>query len=290
MSAIVVDHLTKRFGQKVAVDRLSVDVARGETVVLWGANGAGKTTVMRCILGLIPYEGAIRVCDLDAQRDGKAVRRLIGYVPQELGLAGDPTVEELLLFYARLRRVQISRAMYGLEHWQLDRVKQQPVRTLSGGMKQKLALAIALVSDPPVLLLDEPTSNLDVKTRGELSALVERLKREGKTLLLCSHRVSEVVKLADRVIVLEEGRRVEEGALEDVRNALMRDVLIGIVVPAAQRQKAASVLQQHGFSVQVNGVQLWVSLGRERKIEPLQCLLDADISVLDFEVESNHGR
>ncbi|MBI4597643.1 MAG: ABC transporter ATP-binding protein [Candidatus Omnitrophica bacterium] len=255
-AAIRVERLTKRFGAQPAVDQLSFEVARGETVVLWGANGAGKTTVLRCVLGVLPFEGSIRVFGHDAAREGKAVRWMLGYVPQELGLPGDATVWEAAMLYAQLRRVPASRATDVLHAWQLGGAARQLVRTLSGGMKQKLAVAIALLSDPPILLLDEPTSHLDVRSRGEFTALLKRLQGEGKTLVLCSHRMSEAMKLADRVIVLERGRAVRCGTPEEVRGAINREALLGIMVPPEQHAAAVDALKRQGLDVHVLDIEI----------------------------------
>ena len=277
--------VVKRFGEKIAIDHVTFHVKAGETVVLWGPNGAGKTTLLRCVLGIIPFEGAVTVLDCDAHREGKAARRLIGYVPQELGLHGEQTVLETAIFYARLRRVPTARAVSLLDAWQLTEAAHALVRTLSGGMKQKLALVIALLADPPVMLLDEPTSNLDVRARRELSAVLEQLKAAGKTMLLCSHRTSEVSKLADRVIILEQGRKIEEGTPEQVRSHLSERLILGLTLAPSQKAQAAALLERHGFTVHLNGTQVWVDVIAGRKVEPLQLLADAKIPVLDFEVE-----
>ena len=283
--AITARHVSKRFGAFTAVDGMSFDVQAGETMVLWGANGAGKTTVLRCILGVIPFDGAITILGHEVPRDGKAARRLLGYVPQELGLYGEQSVMELVAFYARLRRLPTERAMALLESWDLARCARQPVRTLSGGMKQKLALVIALLSDPPVLLLDEPASSLDVRARQELYALLERLKQAGKTMLLCSHRAGEVLKLADTVMVLERGRLLHAGTPEAVRRFVDREVMLALTVPSTQKAQAAALLTQHGFAVHLNNTQVWVSVDGARKAQPLQVLAEAGIPVLDFDVE-----
>jgi ABC-type multidrug transport system ATPase subunit len=283
--ALVVRDLVKRFGEKTAIDHVTFHVKAGETVVLWGPNGAGKTTLLRCILGLIQFEGAITVLGCDALREGKAARGLIGFVPQELGLHGEQTVEEAVTFYARLRRVPPARALSLLDAWQLAEASRNLVRTLSGGMKQKLALVIALLADSPVMLLDEPTSNLDIWARRELSAVLEQLKTAGRTILFCSHRTSEISKLADRVIVLEQGRKIAEGTPEAMRRHLSERLILSLALSPSHKAQAASLLEHHGFTVQLNGTHVWVDVIAGRKAEPLQLLAEAKIPVLDFEIE-----
>jgi ABC-type multidrug transport system ATPase subunit len=152
-------------------------------------------------------------------------------------------------------------------------------------MKQKLALVIALLADPPVLLLDEPTSNLDVRSRRELGAVLEQLKASGRTILMCSHRTSEVSKLADRVIVLEQGRKLAEGTPDETRGHLSGRLIVSLTLPLAHKAQAALLLERHGFAVQLNGAHLWVEVLAGRKVEPLQRLVEAQIPVLDFEIE-----
>lgn len=209
---IHVQDLRKRFGSLAAVDGVTFSIPRGETVVLWGDNGAGKTTVLRCLLGVVPCEGHVQVDGRLVREEGTAVRRQMGYVPQDVRFHPHETVWEVIWFYAQLRDVPASQARERLEEWSLNQAVSQRVGTLSGGMRQRLALAIALLSDPPVMLLDEPTSSLDLKTKREFNARLEQLKRAGKTLLLCSHQTGEVWRLADRVLVLSRGRLIAQGS------------------------------------------------------------------------------
>lgn len=212
MPLIHVQDLRKRFGSLAAVDGVTFSIPRGETVVLWGDNGAGKTTVLRCVLGLLPFEGVIRVAGEDVRRRGKDVRRRIGYVPQDVRFHAHETVWETIRFYAQLRAVPMRSAEARLREWGLQDALAQRVGTLSGGMRQRLALAIALLSDPSVLLLDEPASSLDVKTKRDLNVHLEQLKANGKTLVLCSHQTADVWRLADRVLVLSHGRLIAQGS------------------------------------------------------------------------------
>jgi ABC-type multidrug transport system ATPase subunit len=270
---------------------LSFEVRLGECVALWGPNGAGKTTLLKCLLGLIPFEGTAQVQGFRCGPRYKAARRLLGYVPQEIRLHPDQTVREAVDFYRRLRAASRERAAELLAEWQLRDVEEQPVRALSGGMKQKLALVIALLSDPPVLLLDEPTSNLDLRTRQELGALLERLKKAGKTLLFCSHRASEVWRLADRVLLLERGRKVAEGMPEKLRQQLVKPAVLCLTVPPERNAEAACVLEAAGFRVCPHNAQVRVDVPAGRKLEPIELLNRAGVPVVDFDLESDeHDR
>ena len=282
---IQVQKLTKRFKKVVALSAVDLEVKKGDVVALWGPNGAGKTTLLRCLLGIIPFDGSIRVLDKDVTKMGKEVRRHIGYVPQEIRLHPDQTVLETVIFYARLRNVSCKRPIELIAEWGLEPSKDQPVRNLSGGMKQKLALIIALLSDPPILFLDEPTSNLDARTRYEFDTAVEKLKSMNKTLMFCSHRFSEVRKIADRVVVLEAGVKKAEGKPESVKEFLSDKTLLRIWVGGVECVRAAECLAQHGMEVKKNGSQIWVRVPSDQKAEPIRLLLEQSIPVVDFEVE-----
>ena len=206
-----VENLSKRFGQTLALNDISFEINTGEAVALWGANGAGKTTALRCLLGVIPYEGTVRLGEYHSTWQGKAVRRLLGFVPQEINFHDDLSVLETLHFYARLKKtaVDTDHTAAFLARLGLDTHLKKQVGDLSGGMKQRLALAIALLADPPILVLDEPTANLDVKAREEFLTLLLSLKEAGKTLIFSSHRPDEVTTLADPRVGL--GKRAARG-------------------------------------------------------------------------------
>jgi nitrous oxidase accessory protein len=285
--AVAVSGLTKRFGSVLAVADLNFEVRFGECVALWGANGAGKTTILKCLLGFVPFEGTARVQGILCGPRSKTVRRLLGYVPQEIRLHLDQTVREAVDFYRQLRNVSLQRAAELLTEWQLRDAEELPVRALSGGMKQKLALVIALLADPPVMLLDEPTSNLDPWTRQELAALLERLKKAGKTLLFCSHRAGEVWRLADRVVILERGRKVAEGMPEKLRHQLVKPAVLCLTVPPERGAEAASILATAGFHVSSQNADVRVDVPAGRKLEPIELLSRAGVPVVDFDLESD---
>jgi nitrous oxidase accessory protein len=205
---IAARNLTKRYGQTEALHAVSFAAVPGEILALWGANGAGKTTLLKAILGLIRFEGEIAVNGHDAQKSGKAARRGIGYVPQE-AVFYDWGVMATVHFYARLKKAPPERIPFLLRRLGLEPHAHKAVAALSGGLKQRLALAIALLSDPPLLLLDEPTASLDTATQQDYLTLLSDLRAEGKTILFASHRLEEVEALADRALLLENGRLVD---------------------------------------------------------------------------------
>jgi ABC-type multidrug transport system ATPase subunit len=203
---IDVTELSVRFGATTAVDGVSFKVAAGSTLALWGANGAGKSTVIRAILGLQDFTGTIRVGGHDVRRKGRCARELIGYVPQQLALYDDLRALDFLRFVAGLRRAPSDQPEALLHRVALAEHGRKPVAALSGGMKQRLALAAALLGDPPVLILDEPTASLDAEARAHLIQLLGELRRAGKTMMITSHRSEEVAALADDILVMVAGR------------------------------------------------------------------------------------
>ena len=285
---IEVQDLTKRFGALTAVDNISFDIEAGESVALWGKNGAGKTTALRCLLGVIPYEGTVRLGGFDTARQGKAARRMLGFVPQEISFHDSLTVEETLYFYSRLKKTttDAEHAIGLLERLGLVGHVQKKVGDLSGGMKQRLALVIALMADPPVLILDEPTANLDVKAREGFLALLLELKQEGKTLIFSSHRLEEVTALADRVLVIESGELIA-----DCNPVELGDYNEGLTMLKLRFgndewiQPALETLTGHGYSVDKNGTGIWVQVVPLEKAKPISLLVSAGIPVDDFQID-----
>jgi len=282
-SAMVrVEGLTCRFGPLKALGGVSLEVHAGESVALWGANGAGKTTLLRCLLGLLPFEGRVEAAGADVPRHGRQARSQIGFVPQEPGFYDDLTVRETLELFARLKRrapepdTAAQLALTG----HLDK----RVKALSGGLKQRLALAVALIGDPPLLLLDEPGANLDAAARDELVERLQGLKERGKTLVFASHRLDEVLALADRVVVLEQSRGRVLTASELV-TACADTVRLHLAFSAEEVRLARDVLETHGILVRTAaGQRLVVETPRRDQTRPLALLHQEGVRVLDFRV------
>lgn len=283
---IEVRNLTKRFGRFTAVDNLSFSVREGQAVALWGANGAGKTTAVRCLLNLFPYEGEITVNGLDARRQSKEVRRLVGFVPQELSFHDDMTVAETLVFYARLRKLPGGYDFTPLlEQLRLTTHIRHRVGELSGGLKQRLALAVALLSDPPILILDEPTASLDIRSREEFLILLRSLKQAGKTMVFSSHHLEEITALADRVLLLEDGRLVVDAPPDQLERQLNWETTLHLYLPEAGIDPALQTLEGLGMPVSRNGrgVRVHVTPGAKGKV--LRALHEAGVEVDDFSIE-----
>lgn len=281
---IRIANVTKCFGRSTAVDSVSISIAPGESVALWGGNGAGKTTIIRCVLGLFQFQGQISVGGFDVRRQGKLARSLIGYVPQELGFYDDLGVSAAIAFFASLKGVHIFNAESVLASVGLAGQGSKRVRELSGGMKQRLALAVALLGNPPILVLDEVTASLDACGREEFVALLSRLSHSGRSMLFASHRLDEVTTLASRVIVLEKGSVIDEQVASRFMPDQKRGTTLHLHVRAAMREQAMTLLRTHGFSPRLNGVGLLVSVPSAHKVEPFRILSEGQIQIDDFEM------
>lgn len=289
---ITIENVSKRFGRNKALAGVNLNIAAGESVALWGANGAGKTTLLRCVLGLLRFEGRISIGGHDVARSGKCARMLVGYVPQELGFYDDLRVAEAVVFFAKLKRLSVESINSVLSGVGLVGHERKRIRELSGGMKQRLALAIAMLGDPPVLVLDEVTASLDACGRGEFVALLRQLAGAGRTFLFASHRIEEVTTLAQRVIVLEQGRIASECDASSFMNMLGVGTVLHLTMPPHTRDDAMTVLKAGGFDPRYNGVGLFVPVPTDQKAAPFRLLAEARIAVSNFEILSGqdaHG-
>ena len=215
---IEIEGLTKRFGTFTAVDSVSFNVGRGEVVGFLGPNGAGKSTTMRMLAGfMIPTEGTARIQGHDVQTDGVAARRALGFLPEGAPTYGEMSVTGFLRFCARIRGYRGSdlhdRVVYAIGLTRLESVRLQPVETLSKGFKRRVGLAQALLHDPPVLVLDEPTDGLDPNQKHEVRELIKQMRPE-KAIIISTHILEEVDAVCTRAIVIAAGKVVVDATPE----------------------------------------------------------------------------
>ncbi|MGO9558571.1 MAG: ABC transporter ATP-binding protein [Acidimicrobiales bacterium] len=209
--------LTKRFGEFTAVDAVDFSIRKGEVFGFLGPNGAGKTSTMRMVSCLSPVtEGTLLVLGMDPNNDGARIRRRLGLVPQDDTLDLELTVRDNLYLYGRYfdidKREVRARVENLLEFAQLVEKGDEPVDNLSGGMKRRLTIARALISDPELVILDEPTTGLDPQARHLLWDRLYRLKQQGVTLVITTHYMDEAEQLCDRLVVMDKGRIVAAGS------------------------------------------------------------------------------
>ncbi len=209
--------LTKRFGDFVAVDAIDFDIVKGEAFGFLGPNGAGKTSTMKMITTVSPItDGKLTVLGFDPTTEGRSIRQRIGVVPQEDNLDLELTVYENLYVYGRyhdMNRADIRRRIGELlEFAQLTDRAKSTVEPLSGGMKRRLTIARALINDPQLVILDEPTTGLDPQARHALWDRLYRLKQQGATLIITTHYMDEAEQLCDRLVVMDKGVIAAEGS------------------------------------------------------------------------------
>jgi ABC-2 type transport system ATP-binding protein len=231
---VQVEGLTKYYGSRCALDRVSFRVDHGEIVGLLGLNGSGKTTLLRILAGhLLPTSGTVTVQGRDLYQDPFRLKRSIGFLPETPPLYGDMTVASYLLFVARLKGLTRKEARLRLEEVEaevdLAHVRDEIIDQLSFGYRQRVGIAQALIHDPEVLLLDEPAAGLDPVQIVEMRELIQGL-RGSRTVLLSSHILSEIRQICDRILVIQEGRIVAEGPEEELARKLRPGMRVRIQV------------------------------------------------------------
>ncbi|MER7015813.1 ABC transporter ATP-binding protein [Saccharopolyspora sp. NPDC000359] len=285
--AVLARDVRRRFGAVEAVRGIDLDVPHGEVTALVGPNGAGKTTLLLMLATLLaPDSGELRVAGLDPVADPLAVRRELGWMPDAFGVYDQLTTREYLAFFADAHRMPRAdakaRVAELLELVHLAEFAPQPVHVLSRGQKQRLALARALVHRPSVLLLDEPASGLDPRSRVELRDLLRAQAAEGAAVLVSSHILSELSEIADRVVFVDGGRTVGQHRVDELdHRTAWRVRSVGGDLPATLEQRGiAHVAHSAGVDVQVES---------ERAAAELLAQLIADgVRVCEFAPLGNH--
>lgn len=248
--------LTKRYGDVVAVDGIDFDVVPGESFGLLGPNGAGKSTAMRMIGGTLERSGGeLSVVGMDPERRGPQVRAHLGVVPQQDNLDEELRVGDNIIVYGRYFGLPHSylrpRARELVEFAQLTEKIDAKVSELSGGMKRRLTIARALINEPRVLLLDEPTTGLDPQARHVLWDRLFQLKEEGVTLLVTTHFMDEAEQLCDRLIVMDKGRIVAEGSPRDLIATYASREVLELRLGASRSAEAVGQLDGIGHRIEV---------------------------------------
>lgn len=276
-STLTISHLTKRFDGFTALNDVSFSVAPGSRVALLGHNGAGKSTMMKIILGLIAGDGgSITVCN--AAPGSAEARAQVAYLPENAAFHPALTGEEQLRQYLRLRGENPAQAMALLDRVGLAHAARRRIGTYSKGMRQRVGLAQALIGHPRLLVLDEPTSGLDPVSRRDFYALLDGLAAEGAAILLSSHALTEVEARTDHILILSKGVLVAEGALADLRRRAALPVVMTVVPQPGQGADLAAALPG---AVPVGGA-YQITCPQEEKLALLGRI--AALGVADLEV------
>jgi len=280
MSMIVTHGLTKRFGTRVtALDDLSVEFPPGVTGLV-GANGAGKSTLIKILLGLAPAtSGTAQVLDMDVATDGERIRELVGYMPEHDCLPPDVTATELVVHLGRMSGLPTTaareRAADTLRHVGLFEERYRPIGGYSTGMKQRVKLAQALVHDPRLVLLDEPTNGLDPAGRDEMLSLIRRIGTVfGISVVVTSHLMGELERVCDHVVVIDGGRLMRAAATSAV-TALTQDLTVEVSDRGADVEAAFAAA---GLTVRRSGELLQIGIADESTYDVVRDVV-ADLEV-----------
>ena len=285
-----IENLKKVFGRTVALDGLNMTVEQGALYGFIGPNGAGKTTTIKTIIGLLaPDEGRVLVGDIDVAREPGWVMARIGYVPDSFGVYDNLKVSEYMEFFASCYGLAglkaRKRGQMLLEQVGLDDKAEFYVEGLSRGMQQRLCLARALIHNPPVLIMDEPTAGLDPRTRYEFKEILKELQSQGKTILISSHILPELAEICTDIGVIDQGRMVFEGTMEEILAQInvASPLLISV---SGSRQEALKLLRAHPEveTITIREEEIVVGFSGDKKDEGalLKQLVDAGVNVYGF--------
>jgi ABC-2 type transport system ATP-binding protein len=268
LGVIEVENLTRQYGDRTAVNGISFSVRKGEIIGFLGPNGAGKSTTLRMLTGYLqPTDGAIRVGGVDAVRDPIGARRFIGYLPESVPLYKEMRVEEYLRYRARLKGVPRPQVAARIDHVlaqaDIRDVRQRIIGQLSKGYRSRVGLADALVADPPLLVLDEPSAGLDPNQIRQVRDLIRSMAGE-KTIMLSTHILPEVESTCDRVLIINKGRLVGEGAPNALRTSSEGGQVLVLEARGVRAELEARVQQVPGVRKLLDTEQLEDDLLRLR--------------------------
>ncbi len=288
-------NLTRDFGNTRAVDGISFTFSSSQIVGFIGPNGAGKTTTMRILATLDePTEGDALIDGHSVVQDPEKTRMLLGYVPDSLPTHRDMTVHEYLDFFARAYGVRSGKRRAALDDIEeftgLTTIRDKPVAKCSKGMKQRVSLARALVHDPPVLVLDEPAAGLDPRARVELRELLKALAERGKAILISSHILTELSQICDGAAIIERGRLVHAGAVEDLTQLVSQAKVAIRPVDGVEELRRAVLQMPHVVDATIVGpdVEVEVEADGYRPSDLLTALIHKGFAIEEFKRREVH--
>lgn len=279
-------NVTKQYRDTRALDGVSLELPAGEVLAVIGANGAGKSTLLKCVVGLIRFGGEISVGGIDVSKDAKRARQLIGYLPQNPAFHEDLRVRETAVFYADLKGATHDQARALVAAVGLEEHAEKRVAELSGGMRQRLGLAIAQLGEPRLVILDEPAAGLDVSARLELREIIVRQRSLGRAVVLSTHWLEDVPYIADHALALDAGRISFLGHAKELTSNMVTGSRMylrlngssAVAMPIIDRFAAHGPAERRGE---------WVILRcpADEKVRLVEALIHAGVHILDFRIE-----
>ncbi len=272
---IRISGLRKVYGESVAVENVSLEIHEGETFAFLGPNGSGKTTTLKCLVGLTrPTAGTILVAGFNLRHEAKEARRQMSYLPQRVSFHDSLTAREVLEFYRRVRRLPRLRIeeILAAAGFSSNGFADYPVGALSGGMLQRLGLAVACLADTPILVLDEPMVNLDPQGAIAFRGFLTDLKGKGKTIIFSSHILADVQQLADRVAILVGGRLVALEPVEALREGVLQNSKMRLTLTNPHPHWVSAARNAGAQAVEVEGNTLVIESPPETRLQILRSL------------------
>jgi ABC-2 type transport system ATP-binding protein len=281
---IKMEHLVKKFGDLIAVNDISLDVKEGEIFGLLGPNGAGKTTTINMLLTLLkPTSGKITVSGMDLSKNQEKVKQLMGLMTQETVVEAELTARQNLNLFAHLYHVPAKemekRIKEALEESDLMKFADVKAGTFSGGMQRRLGLVKAMIQEPEILVLDEPTTGLDVQNRSTMWVRIKQLNKDGNTIILTTQYLEEADVLCDRIAIIDHGKIIALGTPSEVKRLAGTGKILEIVVKGDDVQKVISILKsKFGITANAQGDKITAVLDKSNEAEftKISALLDRE--------------
>lgn len=284
---ISVKNLKKSFGDIIAVNGVSFDVGENEIVALLGPNGSGKTTTLKAIVGLvIPDEGEIYINGVSSVSAPKEARKFLSFLPQRIYLQENLKVIETLEFFRKIRNLPVERVEYVIEILGLKDMLGKYARELSGGSIQRLGIAIALMPDVPILILDEPTISLDPDGVMRFKSLISSLKKEGKTILFTTHLLNEVDEMADKVGILVSGKLITFESASELKRKLKFESRVYLVIKNMNDEFVRTAYELGALEVRRNGTSMIIKADSSRVLDIIFGIKEKGAHIENFQTSS----
>lgn len=291
-NAMVVDHLTKKFKDQIAVNNVSFSVKQGEVFGLLGPNGAGKTTILRIITTLLePTSGNVLIFGHDIKKEGELGRSTFGVTGQYASLDEDLSAKENLMVFARLngltRKEALHRTQELLAEFYLEKSANKPLKEFSGGMRRRLDLAISLITRPAIIFLDEPTTGLDPRTRKQMWTTIREMVKQGATVFLTTQYLEEADQLADRVAVIDHGKLIKIGTPAELKRENGKSTVTVKIADKVNIDKTAQILKTelHSIPQTLDDTIIVKSQNTEQIIAGLAKLNENHITISDLTIQ-----